>query len=163
MITFEPTSIANNGVRTRSIPRQQTNSVYDFDQAIINLHEGKPVTTQPTMNNTTTTTITTTKTSSDPFEALFNNKTTKSSHRLANRDDTFTTAATPDKTDPFESFLTQSASVAVASNSSTVVKPTVIRQIPASNDRLQRPKIISNAPKPIANRTVVEEIEEFFA
>ena len=92
MIMFEPTSISTNGnPKKSSSSRRTSTTAYDFDQAIINLHEGKPVTTQPT--------TTTTKTSIDPFEALFDNNTTKLSNRLATRNDTFTT--TQEKTRSF--------------------------------------------------------------
>lgn len=146
MIMFEPSSILTNGNQKKPSPPTRTTatSVYDFEQAVINLHDGKPVTT-PTMP----------KTSVDPFESLFDNNTTKSTNRMNNRDDTFTT--TQDKSDPFNSLFTPSST---AVDTSTTIKPT-IRQIPQQNDKLQRPKLVTNAPKPIPNRTVVEDIEEF--
>ena len=141
MIMFEPSSLSTNGHQKKPPTRTPASNVYDFDQAIINLHEGKPVSTQPA-----------TKTSVDPFESLFTNNTDKPSKRINGRDDTFTTTQ-----DPFISLFTESSS---AANTSTTVKPT-IRQIPSQNDKLQRPKVVTNAPKSVPNRTVVEEIEEF--
>jgi hypothetical protein len=149
---FEPSSITTNGNQKKTSTRTPTTSIYDFDQTIINLHEGKPAAAQST---------TTTKTSIDPFGDLFNNnnenRPPKSSHHMNGRDDTFTTATTEDQSSPFESVFTQSST---AANTSTAVKPT-IRQLPALNDKLQRPKIVNNAPKSIPNRAVVEDIEEF--
>jgi hypothetical protein len=141
MIMFESSSLSTNGHQKKPPTRTPTANVYDFDQAIINLHEGKPVTAQPA-----------TKTSVDPFESLFTNNTDKPSKRINGRDDTFTTTQ-----DPFISLFTESSS---AANTSTTIKPT-IRQIPSQNDKLQRPKVVTNAPKSVPNRTVVEEIEEF--
>ncbi len=144
MIMFEPSSISTNGNQRKPPTRITTNNVYDFDQAIINLHEGKPVVTP------------TTKTSVDPFESLFTNNATKSTSRTNGRDDTFTTPQA--KPDPFDSLFPQSSSA--AADTSTAIKPT-LRQIPNHSDKLQRPKVVTNAPKSIPNRTVVEDIEEF--
>jgi len=141
MIMFEPSSMLANGNQKKLPTRTTTNNVYDFDQAIINLHEGKPVTTPTAIP----------KIPVDSFESLFDNNTTKPLNRMNGRDDTFTT--TQDKSDPFESIFTQSSTVA---DKSTTLKPP-----PSQNDKLHRPKVVTNAPKPIPNRTVVEEIEEF--
>ncbi len=145
MIMFEPSSVTTNGNQTKPSTRIATTNVYDFDQTVINLHEGKPVTTQSTP----------TKPSVDPFEALFDNNATKSTNRMNHRDDTFTT--TKDNSDPFDSLFTQPSS---AADTSTTIKPN-LKQLPSQNDKLQRPKVVTNAPKPIPNRTVMEEIEEF--
>lgn len=145
MITFEPSSILTNGSQKKPPPpRMTTTTVYDFEQAVINLHEGKPVTTQPTS----------TKSSIDQFDAFFDNNPTKPINHLNNRDDTFTT--TQDQLDPFESIFTNSAA---ASNISTSVKPSV-RPITTQNDKIQRPKIVNNGQRPVPNRTMMEEIEE---
>ncbi len=146
MIMFETSSISTNDNQKKIPSRTITTNIYDFDQAVINLHEGKPVTAQPT----------TTKTSIDPFEALFDNNTTKPAQHMNGRDDTFTT--TEDRSDPFDAIFSTPSST--AANTSTALKTTV-RQVPTQNDKLQRPKIVNNAPRPIPNRTVVEEIEEF--
>jgi hypothetical protein len=148
MIMFEPSSITTNGPQKKTPIRPTTNNIYDFEQAVINLHDGKPVTAQPT-------TTTTTKTSVDSFENLFDNNITESTNRLTGRDDTFTT--TKDESDPFDSIFIQPTS---AANTSTAIKSN-LRSIPSQNDKLQRPKIVTSVPKPIPNRTVVEEIEEF--
>jgi hypothetical protein len=145
MIMFEPSSMLTNDNQKKPPKRITTNNVYDFDQTIINLHEGKPVTTPPA----------TTKISVDSFESLFDNNTTKPINRMNGRDDTFTT--TQDKSDGFDSIFTQSSN---AADTSTTLKPN-LRQLPSQNDKLNRPKVVTNAPKPVANRTVVEEIEEF--
>ena len=145
MITFEPSTVITNGGQKKPPTRIPTTTVYDFDQAVINLHEGKPVTTQPTS----------TKSSLDQFDALFENNPTKPVNHLNNRDDTFTT--TQDQSDPFESIFTTSAS---ATNMSTTVKQTPVRLAPTQNDKIQRPKIVNHTPPSVPNRTVVEEIEE---
>jgi hypothetical protein len=145
MIMFEPSSITTNVNQKKPPTRTSTTNVYDFDQAVVNLHEGKPVTTQPA----------TTKTFANSFEALFDNNTTKPIDYINSRDDTFT--ITQDQPNPFDTTLTQSSSEV---NTSTIIKPNS-RQISSQNDKLQRPKVVTNVPKPIPNRTVVEEIEEF--
>lgn len=145
MITFEPSSVITNGGQRKPPTRTPMTTVYDYDQAVINLHEGKPVTTQPTS----------TKPSIDPFDALFVNNSTKPTNRLNNRDDTFTT--TRDRSDPFESIFNNSAS---ATNMSTTVKPTV-RTIVNQNEKSQRPRLLNNTPPSVPNRTYAEEIEEF--
>lgn len=145
MITFEPSSILSNGSQKKPPPqRMTTTTVYDFEQAVINLHEGKPVTTQPTS----------TKPSIDSFDDFFDNNPTKPINRLNNRDDTFTT--TQDQPDPFESIFTNSAS---ASNPIPAVQP-IIRPITTQNDKIQRPKVVNNGQRPVPNRTMMEDIEE---
>ncbi|CAF3006860.1 unnamed protein product [Rotaria sp. Silwood2] len=148
LVMFEPTSISTNGFQKKPPTRITTTNVYDFDQAVINLHDGVPVTAQSR-------TTTTNKTSINPFESLFNNNNTKSTNRIAGRDDTFTT--TTDKSDSLDLPFGQSTS---ATNISTAIKPNS-KQYPSQNDKLQRPKVVTNASKSIPNRTVVEEIEEF--
>ncbi|CAF3747645.1 unnamed protein product [Rotaria sp. Silwood1] len=148
LIMFEPTSSSTNGHLKKPPTRLTTTNVYDFNKAVINLHDGVPVTAQPT-------TTTKTRTSIDPFESLFNNKSTKSTNHVTGRDDTFTT--TTDKSDPFDSPFGESPS---ATNISTTIKPNS-KQYPLQNDKLQRPKVVTNPSKPVPNRTVVEEIEEF--
>jgi hypothetical protein len=136
MSMFESSSSTNSN--QKKLPtRVASTNVYDFDQAVINLHEGKPVTAQPP---------TTTGTSVDPFESLFGNDTTKPVTRTSVRDETFTTTAET-KPDPFQSLFRQSSST---NNSS----------IPKYNDKLQRPKIVTNTTRTVPNRSVVEEIEE---
>jgi hypothetical protein len=144
MIMFEPSSVSTNGHQKKTPTRMTTTNIYDFDQTVINLHEGKPVTTQLT-----------TKTSVDPFESLFGNNTDKPPQHINDRDETFTT--TQDKSDPFESLFTESSA---AANTSTALKPN-LRQLPLQNDKLQRPKVVTNVPKSVPNRTVIEDIEEF--
>ncbi len=61
MIIFEPSSITTNGHPTETPTRTTITNLYDFEQAVINLHDGKLVTAHPT--------TTTTKTSVDSFES----------------------------------------------------------------------------------------------
>lgn len=145
LIMFEPTSKTTNGHQTKASTRITKSNIFDFDQVVNNLHDGMPVSTPVK-----------TKRNVDTFESLFHNPTAKPmTNRMNGRDDTFTT--TSDRSDHLDGTFDRSASPSVVSST---VKSTS-KQFPMINDKLQRPKIITNTPKPIPNRTVVEEIEEF--
>ena len=148
MIMFEPSSIANNGQPKKipPAPRRSSLTNYDFEQAVINLHDGKPVTAQ-----------TTTKSSVDPIDSLFGNSTRKPATRIPDRDDTFTVPET--KIEAFDSLFGPSSST-----TTTVLpmgKASNTRVFPSANDKTQRPKIVTNTAKTVPTRTYVEEIEEF--
>lgn len=149
MIMFEPTSIASNGQPKKIPPAPRRSSVtnYDFEQAVINLHDGKPVTAQ-----------TATKSSVDPFDSLISNSTSKPAARIPDRDDTFTVPET--KIEPFDSLF--GPSLSTTATVLPVGKALNTRVFPSTNDKMQRPKIVTNTTKTIpAVRTYVEEIEEF--
>lgn len=134
-IMFDPVSLSTNTHQTKPPARITTTNMFEFEE---------PVTTQPAR-----------KTSIDPFESLFNNNNTKSKNRINVRDDTFTT--TEYKSDSFNLPHDQTAS----SNSiSTAIKPNP-KQNPLPNDKLQRPKVVTNTSRPIPNWTTSEEIEDF--
>lgn len=109
LIMFEPSTIVSNGKTPKKpwapLPpvttTTTTSNSHDFDQAVNNLHDGKPVDAPR----------------SDPFDSIFTSSSSKKNSRP--RDDTFTITET--KIEPFESVRT----------------------------------------KPTANRSYVEEIEEF--
>ncbi|UJR09757.1 hypothetical protein I4U23_013984 [Adineta vaga] len=150
MFTFEPSTIATHTTQKKPPPRVVT-SIYDFEQAVINLHDGKPVTAQPLSN----------KTATDPFESSSNSISTKPTNRLYGRDNSFT--KTSSKLNTFESRFalpTIDDSTTTTTSMTTTAKPNS-KQMPTTNDKLQRPKVVMNAPKPVPNRTVVEEIEDF--
>ncbi|CAF3383441.1 unnamed protein product [Rotaria socialis] len=147
LIMFDPATSSTNGHQKKPPARvTATTNMFDFDQSVNNLHDGVPIST-PTK----------TKRSVDPFDSLFGNKTNKPTTHMNGRDDTFTTATT-DKSDPLDFNFDKTAPA--TTTVSTAIK-TTSKQYPLKNDKLQRPKIITTAPKPIPNRTVVEEIEEF--
>ncbi|CAF1427377.1 unnamed protein product [Adineta steineri] len=149
MITFEPPPApAPTNNNPKKPPPRVVTSVYDFEQAVLNLHDGKPVTAQPT-------TTTAKRPSLDPFESLSNNTNNKPTNRIYNPDDFFNKTQT--KPNSFESHFTQPSSEA---NTLPTTKPNS-KQLPPQNDKLQRPKVVTNIPRPIPNRTVVEEIEDF--
>jgi hypothetical protein len=125
----------------KRMPPRVVTSVYDFEQAVINLHDGKPVTAQATTN----------KTSVDPFESSSG----KITNKPISRDESFTKIQF--KANSFESHLAQPTSEA----STSTTKKANSKQTPPENDKLQKPKVVTNAPRSIPNRTVVEEIEEF--
>lgn len=128
-------------------PRVVT-SIYDFNQAVINLHEGKPVTTQPTTTN---------RSSIDPFESLSGNLNDKPTNRLMVQGHSFT--QTQSKPNTFESLF--GTSTTEASTTTTTTKANS-KQNPSQHDTLQRPKVVTNPPKSIPNRTVFEDVEDFF-
>ena len=146
MIMFEPSSLTTNGQPKKVPPRRPSLTNYDFEQAVINLHEGKPVASQPNS-----------KPSVDPFDSLFSNNTSKPPARISDRDDTFTVPET--KIEPFDSLfeLPSSTTASVL----PLGKTSNTRVFPSQNDKLQRPKIVTNTSKTVPNRTYVEEIEEF--
>ncbi len=96
------------------------------------------------------------------MESLFSNNTNKpTASRTNDLDDIFSTkpsnqSTTQTKDDPFDSLFGPSAT---ASNFTTNTSNS--RQFSSQNDKLQRPKVIQNATKPIPNRTTVDEVEEF--
>ncbi|CAF3395991.1 unnamed protein product [Rotaria sp. Silwood1] len=113
-------------------------------------------TTQPT-------TTTAMKPSADPFESLFSTSSNKpTANRKNDPDDIFSTKSsnqpttTQTKDDTFESLFGPSSTA----NNSTTVNPNS-KQYTTQNDKLQRPKIVTNATRSIPNRTVVDEVEEF--
>ncbi|CAF0921219.1 unnamed protein product [Rotaria sp. Silwood1] len=113
-------------------------------------------TTQPT-------TTTAMKPSADPFESLFSTSSNKpTANRKNDPDDIFSTKSsnqpttTQTKDDTFESLFGPSST---ANNSTTVNSNS--KQYTTQNDKLQRPKIVTNATRSIPNRTVVDEVEEF--
>ncbi|CAF4274165.1 unnamed protein product [Rotaria sp. Silwood2] len=111
---------------------------------------------------TTQPTTTTTKPSADPFESLFSTNSNKPpATRKNDLDDMFSTKSsnqptTQTKNDPFESLF---GPPSTANNSTTVNSNS--RQYTSQNDKLQRPKVVTNATRSIPNRTVVDEVEEF--
>lgn len=110
-------------------------------------------------------TTTTAKPSVDPFESLFGNNSSKPAGKRNNDlDDIFatkpssqtTTTAAQHKNDPFDSLFGPSSTT----NNATTLNSNS-KTNPSQNDRLQRPKIVTNATRPIPNRAVVDEVEEF--
>jgi hypothetical protein len=95
------------------------------------------------------------------LESLFSNNSNRpSASRTNDLDDIFSTKpstqpTTQTKNDPFESLFGPSST---AINTTTVNANS--RQIPSQNDKLQRPKLVTNATRSIPNRTIVDEVEE---
>ncbi|CAM4802180.1 unnamed protein product [Rotaria magnacalcarata] len=121
-----------------------------------------PSTQRPAMttfeSSTRSTAITQpTKPSDDPFESLFSNNSNKpTTTRTHDSDDIFSTKpstqpTTQARNDSFESLFGPSAA---SSNPNG-------KQTTSQNDKLQRPKLVINATRPIPNRTVVDEVDEF--
>jgi len=102
------------------------------------------------------------KPSVDPFESLFTNNSSKPlASRTTDPDDIFSTKTSSQptrqtKNDSFESLFGPSSTT----NNSTTVKSNA-KQLPAQNDKLQRPKVVTNTTKSIPNRTIIDELEEF--
>lgn len=95
----------------------------------------------------------------DPFESLFSNDSKRPvASREKNLDDIFSTKPSNPTTtsqargDPFDSLF---------GPASTTNNHTHSHPASSSNDRLQRPKVVHNATKPIPNRAMVDEVEEF--
>ena len=148
MFTFEPATLSTNTTQKKPPPRVVT-SVYDFEQAVLNLHDGKPVTAQSSTSKKATGL-------SDSSDHTDN----KLTNRLLARENSFTkTSGKPSTLESRFALPTVNNGLITASSLTTAGRPT--SKIPTSVDRLQRPKVMTNAPKPVPNRTVVEEIEEF--
>ena len=105
---------------------------------------------------------TTTKAAADPLESLFNNAPNKPViNRESDQDDIFSTkpSAQPKaqaRNDSFESLFGPSS---INDNSTSAYSNS--RQYASQNDKLQRPKLVTNVAKPTSNRTVVDELEDF--
>ncbi|CAF0930933.1 unnamed protein product [Adineta ricciae] len=148
MFTFEPATLSTNTTQKKPPPRVVT-SVYDFEQAVLNLHDGKPVTAHPSTSKKATGL-------GDSPDHMDN----KLPNRLLARENSFTKASgKPSTLESRFALPTVDNGLITASSLTTTGKPN--SKIPTSVDRLQRPKVVTNAPKPVPNRTVVEEIEEF--
>ncbi|CAF0903828.1 unnamed protein product [Rotaria sordida] len=139
--------------RRQAATAAQSSSTKNSSMTMFESSTRSTVTTQPT---------TTIKPSADPFESLFSNNSNKSTtNRKNDSDDIFSTkpsnqSTTQTKNDPFESLFAPSST---ANNSTTINSNS--RQYTSQNDKLQRPKIVTNPPRSIPNRTVVDEVEEF--
>ncbi|CAF1378679.1 unnamed protein product [Adineta ricciae] len=125
--------------------------------------ENSSVRTSTTTAHPTTTTSAA-KPSVDPFESLFSNNSQKPGvPRSTDPEDIFSTKpsnqppARQNRNESFDSLFGPSSTT--HNNSSTITSNS--KQIPSQNDKLQRPKVVTNGTRPIPNRTVIDEVEEF--
>ncbi|CAF1601651.1 unnamed protein product [Didymodactylos carnosus] len=139
-------------------PLERTNSRgYDFDLVTMNLHEGRPA--NATFVNKT-----------DPFESIFNTN-TKTSTTTTNQHDlndifaskTTTNTTKEQKTDLFDSLFGPPQSTKTTTSDTITPSSIKTNSNSSKSDKLQRPKIVTNANRsvPNNNRAVVEEVEEF--
>jgi hypothetical protein len=139
MIMFEPSTISSNARQSKPPARVTTTGTnYDFDQAIINLHEGKP----------------SSKTSIDPFDTLLTTKTNKPTTHSSRIDETNANI------EPFDEFI--GLTISTKSTATTDKMNSARLSLPVSNEKVQRSKLASNPTKPMVNKAFVDEIDEFF-